>query len=260
MFPLLLSLFAFGLLFGSFMNVCIYRIPQEKSVVFPRSSCMVCGKILSPMELIPLLSYMILRGRCLGCREKISPRYFLVELLSGCLFVFVPSYFDFNIAHSFIFLYFSCVLVIIFFIDLDHQIIPDALTFPSLAVGLLASLNNPLAGGFISSALGAVIGFSVFYAISALAEFIFKKEALGFGDVKFAAVMGAFFGWKLLFFALYSSFLSGGIVGGLLILLRIKSRKDYIPFGPFLVLGCFMTLFLKDRLMVLYEFYSRLYY
>lgn len=256
----ILPLFAFGLLFGSFMNVCIYRIPIEKSVVFPRSSCMHCGKVLSPVELIPLLSYVILQGRCLGCGQRISPRYFLVELLSGCLFVFVPSYFHFDAALSFIFLYFSCVLVIIFFIDLDHQIIPDVLTFPSLLVGLLAGFKNPLAGGIASSALGAALGFSVFYAVSSIAYLIFKKEALGFGDVKFAAVMGAFFGWKLLFFAMYCSFLAGGIIGGLLILLRLKTRKDYIPFGPFLVIGCFITLFLKDSLMNLYEMYIRLYY
>ncbi len=257
---ILIPLFAYGLLCGSFMNVCIYRIPQEKSVVFPRSACTHCGKTLSPMELIPLLSYVLLGGKCLGCKTEISPRYFFVELLSGCLFMFVPWHFHFQFWLSLIFLFFSCVLVVVFFIDLDHQIIPDAVTVPAFIAGLLFSPKNLLSGGLVPSLAAAGVGFGSFYALAMLSFAVFKKEALGFGDVKFAAVMGVFLGWKFLLLALYCSFLAGGIIGGLLIFLKIKSRKDYIPFGPFLVLGCFIAVFFHDKLLGFYEGYTRFYF
>lgn len=258
--PLVIALVVYGLLAGSFMNVCILRIPQEKSVVFPRSACMHCGKVLSPLELVPLFSYVFLGGKCSGCKEKISPRYFFVELLSGILFFAVPAVFQFRFFESAIFLYFACVLVVVFFIDLDHQIIPDVITYPSVALGALASFKNSFSGGFIPSISGAVLGFGVFYLIAVLAFAVFKKEALGFGDVKFAAVMGVFLGWKALIFAMYCSFLAGGIIGGALMLMKFKSRRDYIPFGPFLVAGSFITLFFKDKLFYLYEAYTRFYY
>ncbi len=242
--------FIFGLIIGSFINVLIYRIPEGRNIVAPPSSCTSCGKRLAAPDLVPVFSYIFLRGRCRYCGGRISPRYPLIELLTALVFIALFIKFGFS-APFFAFAYLMIILIAVFFIDIDHRIIPNGLVLAGMAGGIVFFVYNcispvtevfgddkwwtPLAGLFPGS------GFLLLVAV--LGSLIYRTDdAMGMGDVKLMAPIGLFLGWKLCIAALASSILLGGIISMLLMLLRIKKRKDTVAFGPFIVIGSFVTI------------------
>ncbi|MFA5927677.1 MAG: prepilin peptidase [Candidatus Margulisiibacteriota bacterium] len=229
----------FGLVTGSFLNVCIYRLPREKSIVFPSSACPSCGHSLGVFDLVPVLSFLFLSGSCRYCGEKITWRYPLVEMLTAGLFVFSGIFFHTPLAIA-TSIFFLCSLLVIFFTDLEHFIVPDQIVLPGVLIGLIiALLNNDLA----NAAWGAVLGAGFFWLIAKIGERIYKKEVMGYGDIKLSAMLGAFFGWQDLVIALYLSFIIGSVAGVLLIVTRRKKKDDYIPFAPSLILGAVAVFF-----------------
>jgi len=228
-----------GLCLGSFVNVLIHRLPRRRSIASPASHCPRCRMPLSWRDNIPVLSYLMLRGRCRGCRERISPRYLIVELLVGAAAAALygrwpelPVWTGASLA--------ACgLLAAIAFIDCATFLIPDELSLGFLAAGLLCAPLNPLYSGawtgrFAAAALGAAAGFAICWATAAVGEAVFKKEAMGGGDIKLMAGVGAWSGVLGAFDCLLVASLLGSVYGGLLLLRRKIKRQDPIPFGPFL--------------------------
>jgi len=238
--------FIFGLAIGSFLNVCIYRLPRKESIVSPGSHCPYCGHLLGFWDLVPLVSFITLK-KCRYCGKEISPRYFLVELITALLFVAVYVRFMFYERNPLLFISYLILcsaLVVITFIDLEHKIIPDKITYPGMAVGLIISLFS---NSFLPSLFGLAIGAGILYLIV-----ILSRGGMGGGDVKLAAMLGAFLGWRLLLLNLFLSFLFGGVIATILLLLKIKGRKDYIPFGPYLALAGIVTIFWGKQILFWY--------
>jgi len=206
-----------GLLFGSFLNVVIARVPEGQSIVRPRSRCPRCGRQLSWFENIPVLSWLALRGRCRGCHEPISWRYPLIELLTAALFFACQRRFGWT-PELVLGLVFVLLLVPLSFIDLEHWILPYELTLPGIGAGLVlsATLGMPR---LIDSAIGAAAGFLVFWAMEWVGQKIFKKEALGAGDKDLLALIGAFLSWKALLGVIFLSSLQGAVVGSVMLLI-----------------------------------------
>lgn len=238
----------FGLLIGSFLNVCIFRIPQGESIVSPPSHCPNCGTRLKPFDLIPLLSYLFFRGKCRYCNQKISPRYFLVELLTGI--VSVALFFKYGLTVDFLaFLFLTYILIVVFFIDLDHQIIPNELVIAGLIGGALLFVYNLFLPFQIyadhrwwNPLLGLVSGSGFLFGVSLIGLVFYKSDdVMGMGDVKIFAPIGLFLGWRMTLLALFSSVVLGGMSSLMLILLGKANRKSMIPFGPFIVIGVFIT-------------------
>lgn len=244
-----------GAVVGSFLNVCIIRIPKEESIVFPGSHCQSCQKPILPIDNIPILSFLFLRGRCRHCSAKISWQYPLVEFISACLFVVFFSHFGLSIKGA-LYLLLALALLTETFIDLRYQIIPDLITLPGIVLGLAASALFPdLHGqsvwwkGLVGSLIGMFAGGGFFYITGMLAEKILKKEAIGGGDIKLLAMIGALLGWPGVAWTVFSSSVLGSIVG---IYLRIKSGEERIPFGPYIALGAFFYLFFGHRIILWY--------
>ena len=245
MTPPLSTIFVFilGTILGSFLNVVIYRFPRGLSIVRPGSRCPRCQAPIRPYDNLPLISFLILRGRCRVCRAPISWRYPLVEAVSGGLLAgvwtrFAPWGAWIPLAAAALF---SLSLVAVFFIDLDHQIVPNAITYPGLVAGLLFAT---LQGQLVPSALVAAGAGAVFLAIA-----LVSGGGMGGGDIKLAAMMGAFLGWPLTAVALLLAFVTGAAAGVLLIALKRRSRKDPIPFGPSLAVGGVIALFAGEILL-----------
>lgn len=224
--------FAIGLCIGSFLNVCIYRIPKGKSIVFPPSACPNCGKHLQFYELVPVLSYLIQKGRCRGCDGKISWRYPAIELLSGLLLLWIVWRFGWSYlaVHYSIFLY---LLIVVSMIDIDHKIIPNVVVIPGALLGLLmTTFGNHYITGFCNGLLGMVVGFFIIAVVIVL-----SRGGMGWGDAKLLAMIGAFLGWQATLYSLFVGSLFGSTVGVAMILSKRMERKTPIPFGPFLGLG-----------------------
>lgn len=236
-----------GLCVGSFLNVVIARVPEGRSIVFPGSACPRCGKPIAWYDNLPVLSYALLRGRCRTCQGAISWRYPAVELACGLLFVLAYRRFEDGtaLAGALILL---AGLVAITAIDLDHQIIPDVLSLPGIAVGVLFSVA-PGGIGWAPSLLGVLLGGGVFVVIIVASTLVLGQAGMGAGDVKLGAMLGAFLGWKLALLSILLSTLLGGPIAAVLLATGRKSRKDPIPFGPFLALGGFISLFWGDALL-----------
>ena len=243
-------IFILGLIVGSFSNVCIYRIPRNESIIFPASHCPKCHSPIKPADNIPLLSYILLKGRCRNCKSKISIQYPIVELLTGLIYLIIYLVYGLSI-QSLIYIILSSALVIISFIDLNEQIVPDVISLPGIVIGFIISFFVPYIS-FINSALGILVGGGIILIIGLAGSAIFKKEAMGGGDVKLAAMVGAFLGWKYIIISLFLGFFIGALAGILLILSKIKSREDDIPFGPFIVLGSFITLLWGEKIISWY--------
>jgi leader peptidase (prepilin peptidase)/N-methyltransferase len=233
--------FLAGLIVGSFLNVCIHRIPAEASIVFPGSQCPGCGHAIRWYDNIPVLSYLALRGRCRDCGREISIRYPAVEILTGILFAAVWGY-GFEPRTAVLYSVLAAGYVAITFIDIDHKIIPDVITIPALwmapAVALVVGQLT-----FKSSLVGIAVGGGFLWAIAAGYELVRKQEGMGFGDVKLLAMVGGYQGWEAAVFALIIGSMLGTVVGLVLMLVR-RGRLDMeIPFGPFLVAGALLHLF-----------------
>ncbi len=230
--------FILGAIIGSFLNVCIYRIPRERSIVRPGSSCPGCGTPIKFYDNIPFFSYIILRGRCRKCGEPISIRYLLVEIITALLFSVFFVVFGFSI-DLFVALAFLCLLVVISFIDLDFRIIPDTLSLGGLLLGVALSFFRPYFS-WTDSLIGVFVGGGVLYAIAKLYEIARKAEGMGGGDIKLLAMIGSFCGVKGVVFSLISGSFLGTIVGIPLMLIKREGTKYALPFGPFLSLGALL--------------------
>ena len=243
-------IFILGLIVGSFSNVCIYRIPRNESIIYPVSHCPKCRSNIKPFDNIPLLSYILLKGRCRNCKSKISVQYPIAELLTGLIYLII--YLTYGLSVQFlIYIFLSSALIIIAFIDLNQHIVPDVISLPGIIIGFILSFFVPYIS-FINSALGVVVGGGIILIIGLAGSVIFKKEAMGGGDVKLAAMIGAFLGWRYIIISLFLGFFLGALAGIILILLKIKSRKDVVPFGPFIVLGSFIILLWGEQIISWY--------
>jgi leader peptidase (prepilin peptidase) / N-methyltransferase len=242
--------FVLGLIVGSFSNVCIYRIPRNESVIYPASHCPKCRNKIKPIDNIPLLSYILLKGRCRNCGSKISIQYPLVEFLTGLIYLIIYLIYGLSI-QSLAYIILSSALIIITFIDLQEQMIPDVISLPGIVVGLILSFMVPYIS-FINSALGALVGGGIILIIAWVGSIIFKKEAMGGGDVKLTAMIGAFLGWRYTIISLFWGFFLGALIGIILIMTKIKKREDAIPFGPFIALGSIITLLWGEKILSWY--------
>ena len=254
---------AWGAAIGSFLNVCIYRIPEDISVIKPDSRSPKCEHPIKWRHNIPILSYFLLRGKCAYCGARFSPRYALVELLVAILFLLVWLKFDItmgprplglvpitSIALVPVYCLVVMGLVLGTFVDFDHMIIPDRVTLGGIVCGLIASALVPALHGETSilrslmwSGIGAAAGWGLLWGVAMLGEFIFKKEAMGFGDVKLMGAIGAFFGWKAILFTVMVSSLAGSVVGISFILLGKKELQSRIPYGPYLSLAALLWMY-----------------
>lgn len=243
-----LSFFAFilGASVGSFLNVCIFRMPAETSIIKPGSRCPHCLKPLRFYDNIPLISFILLRGQCRNCGEKISWRYPLVELLTAVLAVMLILKYGLTL-NFFIFFVYISVLIVITFIDLDHQIIPDILTLPGIPLFFLAAVFG-VGVPWKDALLGLLIGGGVLLAIALVYELITKREGMGGGDIKLLAMIGGFLGWKSLLFILLFSSLFGAVVGLTLIVIKKQDMKYAVPFGPFLAAAVVAYIFWGESL------------
>lgn len=242
--------FIFGACIGSFLNVCIYRLPEGLSVVSPRSRCPKCGHQIRWFENIPILSYLLLRGRCAGCHAPFSLRYLIVEALTGALFVLCLYHFSLNWT-TLVYMVFVSSLVTITFIDLDHQIIPDVISLPGILVGFAGSFLIPWLNS-LDSLFGILLGGGLLYAIAFGYEFLTKKEGMGGGDIKLLAMIGAFLGWQAVFPVIFVASLAGTVVGVPLMILQKTDGKLAIPFGPFLSVAAIIWLFWGPELLKFY--------
>jgi len=244
--------FIFGAVVGSFLNVCIFRIPAKTSIIKPLSQCPHCHHPVRFYDNIPLISYIVLRGKCRDCEGKISWRYPLVELVTAILSVLLFLRFGFTI-NFLIYFIFTAVLIVITFIDIDHQIIPDVLTLPGIPIFFLLAIFV-VKVPWSEALIGLLIGGGMLFTIAYIYQLITKREGMGGGDIKLLAMIGGFLGWKSLIFILLVSSFSGAIVGIAAMVIQKKDMKYAIPFGPFLSAAAVACLFWGDafiRILIL---------
>lgn len=253
-----ICVFAFGTVIGSFLNVCIHRMPLNQSIVFPSSHCPKCNKSLRWYHNIPVISYIILSGRCAFCREKISARYPAVELLTATLLTVLFTAFGPG-TKFIIYSVFASALVVATFIDIAINEIPDEISVGGLVLGLAASALFPSLfntdsrlAGFAASLSGAAVGGGLIFAMGAIGKIVFKKEAMGFGDVKLMAMIGSVVGWKLALFTFFLAPLFGASVG---LVLKIKDGRETIAYGPYLSLASVIAVLYGDRLLGMMFYY-----
>jgi leader peptidase (prepilin peptidase) / N-methyltransferase len=238
-----------GLCVGSFLNVCIHRLPLGGSIVHPASRCPGCGQALVWWDNIPLLSYIALRGRCRTCRLPISVRYPIVEALTAAIFlahwyVFGPT------PLLFVRLLFACALIVLFAIDLEHQILPNVITLPGIVAGFLCSLVAP--PGPLMSVAGIALGGGLLWAIAEIWFRLRKVEAMGFGDVKMLAMIGAFLGVKMVVLTFVLSSMIGGVVGAALLATRRADMATRVPFGTMLAVAALVASLFGEPLLAWY--------
>jgi len=268
MVPLILwkiVVFVFGMCVGSFLNVCIYRIPKRKSIVFPASHCPKCKTPIKWYHNIPVLSYLFLKGRCAFCGKKISVCYPLVETISAIFALMCFNKFfvgQGDLALAFIFYAFLCALIVITGIDLKYFIIPDIISISGIIMGIIFSFIFPQIHHTANhlhalwlSVLSCLIASGTLFLIAVIGSVIFKKEAMGLGDVKLVGLFGAFLGYKYALLSIFLSSIIGSIFGIGMILFGKAKLQTRIPFGPYLAAGAFLSLFYGD---ILIDWYIRL--
>ena len=260
---------AFGSMVGSFLNVCIYRMPREQSIVFPGSRCTTCQHPIAWFDNIPVVSFLLLQGRCRYCRRLIAWRYPLVELLTTLAAVAVVARFGLN-APAAVYFSFVCGLIVVSFIDLEFQIIPDEISLGGLVIGVLLCAALPSLQGTESrwlavgrSVTGLLVGGGILYATGLLGDVIFRKESMGGGDIKLLAMAGSVLGWKLILLTFFIAPIFALVPGLLVLLLK---RSHIIPYGPFLSIGLLVALFagndllritgMEDTIRLIWEYYG----
>ncbi len=240
---------AMGLAIGSFLNVCIYRLPRRESLMYPGSHCPVCNRSLAWFENLPLSSWLVLRGRCRTCRTPIPVQYPLVEAITAA--VFVGAYFIYGwtplLAAR---LLFACAMIVLFVIDLQHRILPNAITLPGIVIGFILSFFLP--PGWRSSLVGLLAGGGVLFAIGESYYRLRGYEGLGMGDVKMLAMIGAFLGWPLMLVTLVLASFAGSAVGVGLLVSRRGDMKAALPFGTFLAVGALVAAVAGDAFLAWY--------
>ena len=238
-----------GGLWGSFANVCIYRLPRDKGVVAGRSYCPKCKTQISWYDNIPILSYLFIQGKCRKCKKKISIQYLLVELLS--ILSFVVAYFFYGITVStLLFIILALSFIIIFFIDLKHYIIPNSLTFPLMFIGFVKSFDpnlNELFPNYINSLIGGVFGYGIIWVIIFMYKVLRNKEGMGLGDAKLLSAIGFWFGWIAIPIVIFSSSIVALIAVLPSLIKKSKNMSSQIPFGPFIILGCILYIIFAEQ-------------
>lgn len=244
---------AFGLAAGSFLNVLIYRLPRKQSIVFPASHCTSCGTPILYRDNIPILGYLFLRGKCRVCGISISPMYPLIELITGCVVLYLFAVYGLSMVF-FRDVAFACILLVAFVIDMRHMIIPDKLTISGGIIALIFSLFFGVYG-VVNAFGGAIVGIFILLIMALMGRIMFKRESMGLGDFKLAIVTGFFLGpiWNLI--ALVAAILFGGIFGIISLSAGKTRRGEEIPFGPFIAAGCFMVLFFRRQFLFLISKY-----
>lgn len=248
--PVTILAFIFGACIGSFLNVCIYRIPAAVSIVHPGSSCPRCKTMIPFYDNIPILSYLLLRGKCRSCNAPIAIRYPLVELLTGlcalaCSMIFGPTW------HALVAFAFIATLIVVTFIDLDHRIIPDIISLPGIPIFFLASLAVPTIT-WQASAIGVLAGGGSLYVVAWGYQLMTGREGMGGGDIKLLAMIGAMIGWQGILFTLFAASTIGTLVGLIAMIGSGKGLRLAIPFGPFLAIGAVLYLFFGNVLILWY--------
>ncbi|MGH9315265.1 MAG: prepilin peptidase [Vicinamibacterales bacterium] len=249
-----LSLTVLGLSIGSFLNVVIYRLPRRQSLVWPGSFCPACRVPIRWYDNLPVVGWLLLHGRCRACRAPISVRYPIVEAFTGGLFLLHLVFFGWEpilIPR----LLFACAMIALFAIDLEHKLLPNAITLPGIATGLAFSLVLP--PGIVAAALGVVAGYGSLWLIAAAWELFSKKEAMGGGDLKMLGMIGAFLGWQGVIVTFMIGFIIGGLFSGALLAARKVRLASEIPFGTFLAIGAIVASFWAPRLIDWYVSFYR---
>ena len=245
--------FILGSIWGSFSNVCIHRLPDNKGVAKGRSYCPSCKKQIRWYDNIPIFSYVILKAKCRDCSAKINVKYLLVELISALSFVYFFYLFGLSLT-TLLFFILSIFFVIIFFIDLKHFIIPNELTFPLMAIGLFKSfdpnLNLYLFPNFLNSVIGGVVGYLIIWMIIFIYKKLRNKEGMGLGDAKLLSAIGFWFGWISIPFILFFSSFIALVLAIPSLINKSKNLSTQIPFGPYLILGCVLYLLLLDKIIL----------
>ena len=245
--------FILGSIWGSFSNVCIHRLPNNKGVAKGRSYCPSCKKPIRWYDNIPIFSYVLLKAKCRDCSVKINIKYLLVELICALSFVWFFYLFGLSLT-TLLFFILSIFFVIIFFIDLKHFIIPNELTFPLMAIGLLKSfdpnLNQYLFPNFLNSLIGGVAGYIIIWMIIFIYKRLRNKEGMGLGDAKLLSAIGFWFGWISIPFILFFSSFIALVLAIPSLINKSKNLSSQIPFGPYLILGCVLYLLLLDKIIL----------
>jgi leader peptidase (prepilin peptidase)/N-methyltransferase len=241
-----------GLVVGSFLNVCIDRLPRNESIVYPPSHCAICQHKLAIKDLIPVFSYLRLRGRCRYCQAVIPRRIFWVELATGLILALLYWHYGLSVELG-VMAFYACLFIIIFIIDLEHGLILNKVVYPAMVVALLLALlpqpwlTQRIITGIANAALGGAIGFGIFLLIA-----IVSRGGMGWGDVKLAALIGLATGFPLVFFSIIMGAILGGIVAVVLVVAKKRNRQEAIPFGPFLALAAMITLLWGSNILSWY--------
>ncbi len=247
--------FILGGIWGSFCNVCIYRLPLEKNIIKGRSLCTSCEKQINWYDNIPLLSFIFLKGKCRCGKSKISLQYFIVELLSAISFVLIYYFYGVSIT-TLLLVILTIFFIIIFFIDLKHYIIPNELTFPLMLIGFIKSfdpnLNQSLFPNYINSLIGGLFGYSIIWLIIFFYKTLRKKEGMGLGDAKLIAVVGFWFGWFSIPFTIFISSLVALIFSIPSLIKKTKDMSTQIPFGPYIIIGCIIYISFANQIKNLF--------
>ena len=241
--------FILGGIWGSFCNVCIYRLPLEKNIIKGRSFCTSCEKQINWYDNIPILSFIFLKGKCRCGKSKINLQYFLVELVSAISFVLIYYFYGVSIT-TLLLIILTIFFIIIFFIDIKHYIIPNELTFPLMFIGFVKSfdpnLNQSLFPNYINSLIGGLFGYSIIWLIIFFYKNLRKKEGMGLGDAKLIAVVGFWFGWFSIPFTIFISSLVALIFSVPSLLKKTRDMSTQIPFGPFIIIGCLIYVYFAN--------------
>jgi len=249
-----LFIFILGAVIGSFLNVCIYRIPKQESIAAPASHCPQCSTPIKFYDNIPILSFLLLRGRCKSCNSPISIQYLLVEVINACGYLLISWKFGLSI-ESFVYAMFFSALLVISVIDLHHKIIPNVITLPGIVVGILYG-SSTFPGGTYESVIGTLLGGGLLFIVAVGYKLISGIDGMGFGDVKLIAMIGAFLSEPMvILFTIFLSSFIGSIVGIFMMIFMGKGRKDMIPFGPFLSISGIITLFFKKEILEWIEWF-----
>lgn len=242
---------ALGLLIGSFLNVCIWRIPREESIAYPGSHCPKCNTTLKPIDLIPVFSFLVYKGKCRYCGVKISMQYPLIELMHAMIYLFL--YYRYGYSLEFIeYAILSSLIIVISFIDMYHQIIPDGLILFGFVFAFIFNVHSFFMDftNLYNSIVGLLIGGGFFLLIA-----IVTNGAMGGGDIKLMGMLGFWLGWKWILLIMFLSFVIGGIISVGLVISKKKGRKDMIPFGPFIGLATLMTVYYGNDIIYYYTNY-----
>ena len=239
-----------GGLWGSFANVCIYRLPMNKGVVSGRSFCPKCKKLITWKDNIPVISFLFLNGKCRNCKKNISPQYLITELITIIYFLFVYYLFGISIT-TLLFFVLGLSFVIIFFIDLKHYIIPNVLTFSLMIIGFLKSFDpnlNPIFPNFINSLIGGIFGYLIIWSIIYFYKQIRNKEGMGLGDAKLLSAIGFWFGWISIPFVIFLSSIIALLFVIPSLIKKSKKLSSQIPFGPYIIIGTLIYLIFESNI------------